>query len=130
MAIQNQVTYFIDPPLRTIRMAEVPDADWDGGGNYSASNANYIGINTGNFGPKDEDFGDVEKFAIGQTIGGVTTTVRCIDATFGDDARAGYVLTTGVVAPDGILGDINATNFFNRTGADVPSGEFVWGVAD
>lgn len=131
MATRNEPTYFIDPSLVASRSAETPAADWQGGMNFGASNAMYMGINTGNFGPSEQDFSqNAETFGISQTIGGTTTTLKCIDSDFGDAARVGFLPATSNVAPDALVGDINAVNFFNRTGATIPINEWVWAVAD
>lgn len=130
MATANLPTYYVNEIEKTGREAEVPLADWDGGGNAAASNANGLGINTGNYGPKAQDFSQgTAYFAKGQIIGKPPTETKAIDATLGD-AFVGFVLSTGVVAPDGIIADLNGFDVLNRTDANIPSGQWVWGVAE
>lgn len=131
----NLPTFYIDSGLITARSAEVTTADWSGGMNRGASNAPAIGVNTGNYDPKASDWSrDVpaptavlDSNFIGQTASGV---LALDPATAGDNELVAFLQATGDVAADGIVGTVAGFDMRNRTGVTVPTGSWVWGVAD
>lgn len=131
IATPNLPTYFIDSAIITARAIELPDADFDDGVNRGGSNAGVIGINTGDYSPKDTDWPEIEQLSESQYIGEDISGVFCIDATFGDDALAGFGPADGVTAADAVLTvDVAGSGFntVNRTGDEVPSGAWTWGA--
>ena len=129
----NETTYMIDSSLLSVRTPEVPNADWTGGGNHGASNAPGLGINTGNYDPKLQDWPRPAAEAIqdSQVIGGVPSGLFAIDATFGANALVAFVETGGApVAADAVIKDVGGFDIVNRTGDEIPANTWVWGVAN
>lgn len=131
----NLVSYFIDSGERTIRTAEVPDADWTGGMNDGGSCAPGIGINTGDYDPKTSDWKPFDviptQVAESQQIGLTQSGIFILDPqTAGDDELTQFVTATGDVAPDGIIETVAGFAMVNRTGKTIPTGSSAWGVAD
>jgi len=137
MAATNLATYELNETVATARSAEVPDASFSDGVNRGGSNAPGVGINTGNFDPKAEDWPRIEDTAArtSQHIGGVPDVdgdtgtngfpIQVIQGADTDDNVA-FVEAEALTAPDAVLDA--ATGAVNKTGADVPAGSWVWGV--
>lgn len=131
MAILNEVTYFIDSGLRTTREAEAPDADWDGGVNFGASCAPALGVNTGNYNPDPSNWAyQDERIQDSNTIGGTASGVNVQDPILGDGSLAVWTEATAPVAPDAQISTVSGFPVYNRTGATVPTGAWLWGVGD
>jgi hypothetical protein len=128
----NLATYYIDSAARTPREVQVPLADWDGGMNTGASNAPGVGINTGDYNPKESDWPRPVAAVLEQSqiIGGVQSGLFAIDATFGPTALVAFVQATAAVAPDATIATVSGFPMVNRTGKTVPNGAWVWGVAN
>ena len=135
----NLATFLQNPVARVTREAEVPSADWEGGGNLGGSNANGIGINTGFPNPKLSDWslldqnGDARNPQLSQHIGGsastplgdtVFTEIQC-PLNNGDNLA---FVTAAQDTPNGSgLGAAGAEPL-NRTGATVLAGQRCWGT--
>ena len=131
----NQPTYFIDSTLVTARKIEVPAADFDDGMNKGGSNAPGVGVNTGDYSPKDEDWPEIEQILDSQIIVGTPSGVFTIDGTFGDTALVGFAPPdpVAVVLADAKINfDVDGSGFetFNRTGKTIPATAWTWGVAN
>lgn len=120
IATPNLKTFF----LGTIRDSEVAAADWAGGVNYGASNAPGIGINTGDFNPKESDwFRLAINPANGQSIG-VDAAPITVEQGVDLNDQVAFVEATGAVAPDA---DIVA-GVANKTGKTLALGDWAWGL--
>jgi hypothetical protein len=114
----------------------VPLAAFDDGCNDAASNAVGIGVNTGTYGPSTSSWAQDdtdERMQDSQIMGEAASGLNCIDATFGATALVGFSKTAGIVAIDGDIDtDVDGSGFaiVNRTGAEIPSGEWCWGPAN
>ena len=112
------------------RPGEVPAADWAGGVNNGASCAPGIGVNTGDYSPKPQDWSEEERAPadsaqIGQS-GVDATTLELFNVVTGDDNNQPvFVQADGVTAPGAVL-DVG-TGAVNLTGKTVPAGAWVWG---
>lgn len=128
----NITQYYIDSTARTPRESETPNADWTGGMNDGASNAPGVGINTGDYDPKESDWPRPASSVIqdSQIIGGDPSGIFVIDETFGPDSLTSFLQAAAEVAPDAIIGSVAGFQMFNRTGKTIPAGSWVWGVAD
>ena len=129
----NAPQYFIDSAQRTTRVAEVPNADWDGGANYGGGNAPRIGVATAEVNPKDDDWprsNNADVLVVSQTISGPLSGIFVIDQTFGDNSLTGLIQATGAVAPDGVIGQISGFDMVNRTGETLAADDWAFGVAD
>lgn len=161
----NLPSFFIDPATVTARNAEfagTPLTDNDGGGTYAdpylgmnrgGSNAPGIGINTGDFDPKLDDWtlldqgqGDAGATPLARTpqnsqhiggegLGGTLpssggseglTDVKPVNAVIAADFNdtMAFVQTAGEIAPGADL----VAGVVNRTGLTVPSGANAWGT--
>ena len=134
MATTNLPTIFQDSAVRTVREAEVPIASFTDGVNPGASNAGGVGINTGDYGPKESDWARIDpRIEVGQYIGGTQSGLNAPTDAFGPNTIVAWSQATGDVAPDGVIdADVGGSGFasINRTGGTIPSGEWAWGVAD
>ena len=97
--------------------------DWDGGVNKGGSCAPGVGINTGDYSPKTQDWSQTERDpqnsqAIGQTAGAIVTTPD------GVNDNASFIQTVASTPNDG---EVGATGVFNRTGVTLASGVWFWG---
>lgn len=119
----NYAGYLLDGTKVTARSAEVPNADWAGGVNQAGSNACGIGINSGDYDPKPQDWPLIENDAESRHIGDTTVT-RIIAVPDGVNDEFEYVQASSDVAPDTEIQPL----LFNRTGKTVPNGSWVWGV--
>lgn len=135
----NAPTAFYDTAEVSTRAAEVPDADWATGVNRAGSCAPGVGINTGEYDPKDSDWADTDFNGVNalnylgasQYIGidpGGNLAVTALDPVADEWRNAGFIETTGAVAPGAVLGQISGNDFINRTGLTVPSGSKAWGI--
>jgi len=128
---KNLATFFVDDAAVALREAEVPDADWVDGMNRGGSNACGIGINTGDYDPKESDWPrpDPTFIQTSQIIGG---TANYIDMqslpTGGDTVNTAFVQADAPVAPDAVIGVVEGVEVYNRTGKTVPAGAWVWGA--
>ena len=125
------------PNLKTFYQGSVSDrasadvfgvTDWLGGVNRGASKSPAIGVNTGDYDPKETDWPRPETPAISiksQTIGHVAQVVT-VDQDPDFDDQVAFVLTDGNIAPEGELR--TATGVFNKTGKTVPNDQWVWGL--
>lgn len=121
----NLATYELDSTL--VRSGEVTAADWAGGMNMAASNAPGVGINTGAYDPKAQDWPRIEDTAAhnSQHIGQDAAALQVISGVDIDDNVA-FVQADSLTAPGGVL-DL-ATGAENRTGVTVPQDAWAWGV--
>ena len=131
----NLVTYFVDSTEVAARSAEVPDADFTGGMNRGGSCAPGLGINTGDYDPKEQDWnppgGVPAEVRESQQIGGALSGILVLDpATVGDDELTQFVTALAPIAPDDIIETVAGFAMRNRTGKTIPSGSSAWGVAD
>ena len=129
----NKQTYFVDTTLITERSAELPNADFAGGMNAGGSNAPGMGINTGDYDPKESDWPRPVSEVIqnSSVIGGVPSGIFAIDDTFGTNAILSFVQTGGTpVAPDAVITSVSGFDVVNRTDRTIPPNTWVWGVAD
>jgi len=136
----NLPQQFYDTAEVTARSSEVPNADFVGGGNRAASCAPAVGVNTGGYDPKsqdwsrEQDFGgdDVPYTAKSQYIGldpGANSAVQVIDPDAGPgDRNVGFFVASGAVADGDVVGQISGNDFANRTGEDLEAGTHVWAV--
>lgn len=121
-------TFFQDTVLTAARALEVPGADFDGGMNKAGSNAPGVGIATGEYGYKLDDwdlpdptFGESQN--IGTDNGANDRITLDQDPDFNDQVV--YVLADADTAPGAVL-DVG-TGAINETGETVPAGEPCWG---
>ena len=129
----NLVTYYVDSTARTAREAEVPLAAFDNGMNDAASNAPGIGVNTGDYSPKESDWWRTEQMLDSQIMGEDASGLNAIDATFGATALVGFAPTVAPIAPDGTIdADVGGSGFaiVNRTGVTIPTGAWAFGPAN
>lgn len=131
------------------RQAQVSGADWSGGMNLASCQPG-VGINTGDYDPKLQDWplsdwnGENAAPYVGasQFIGGVdpsesndadtgngtpgnTTKIVLIDPVVGNSGFT-YIQADGNIANDGELSV--GSGVFNKTGKTVPAGSYCWGV--
>lgn len=138
IAYPNVATYERNETAANTRKGEVPGADFDGGGNLPGSCAPGIGINTGDYDPKVQDWSRVADTAghesqhiggvplnTGGTTGYVLHTYDVIQSA-GIENEVAFVETAGAVPPFGILD--SATDAVNMTGKTVPDDSWAWGV--
>lgn len=130
----NLPTYALNAVAVAARAAEVPDADFSGGMNFGAC-ANGVGINTGNYDPKDTDWPRIEDTAAHETqhiggngLGDGSTDGFVIQVVDGADINdnVAFVQADASTAPDAVLDA--ATGAVNKTGETVPAGSWAWGV--
>ena len=132
----NLPTYFNDTAEIATRSAELPSADFDGGMNKGTCQ-NGVGINTGNFDPKledweDSDFNGVDAIpypAKSQYIGldpGANDLVNVVQGADVNDTVE-FVVAQQDTAPGDGLGAAGAEPL-NRTGQTVPTGARAWGT--
>jgi len=124
MATANLPTYLDTIP----RAAEVTAADWTGGMNKGACAAG-IGINTGNYDPKEQDWPRIADTAArtSQHIGQAAQALSVADyANTDENDNTAFVQTAGAIAPDAVLDA--TTGAVNRTGATVPASSWCWGT--
>lgn len=141
---QNQPTYFVDSTLVTARNAEYTGtpltdtgagtaADPRLGCNDGGSCAMGIGINTGDYSPKDSDWPEIEQLAESSIIGGTDSGLFTRDPVFGITALIGFAPPDPIaeVLDDAKINfDVAGTGFesFNRTGKTIPSTSWAWGA--
>ncbi len=125
MATANLPTYELSTTL--VRSGEVPLADWADGANKAGSCAPGIGINTGNYDPKEQDWPREYDTAArnSQHIGQTEDVLSVVQGADINDNVA-FVEADALTAPDAVLDA--TTGAVNKTGADVPAGEACWGV--
>ena len=121
--------------------------DFNGGLNLGASNAPGIGINTGGFDPKTDDWTTLDQAATGRTpqvsqhIGGSgytvdgtgdtdTDDIRCVVAQLDDDTPdyldpAHFVVADQTALPNASPLASDAT-LVNRTGTTIVAGQRLW----
>lgn len=121
----NLPTYELASTL--VRSSEVTAADWSGGMNKGGSNAPGIGINTGNYDPKAEDWPRIEDTAPheSQHLGQTAEDINVVQGADVNDEVA-FVQADGDTAADAVL-DV-ATGAVNKTGVTVPEDSWCWGV--
>lgn len=121
----NLPTYELD--AGSIRAGEVPAADWADGMNKGGSNAPGIGINTGDYDPKPEDWRRTADTAAhdSQHIGIAPAPLQVVQGADINDNVA-FVEADADTAPDAVADA--ATGAVNKTGVTVPSGSYLWGV--
>lgn len=122
----NLATFFQAPAGQR---ATVSGADFTGGMNRGGSNAPGIGINTGDYSPKIDDWSATQRLiyesgAIGQAKDDITISNN--DDDFNNEVS--FVQADGAIAPDGELDA--GTGALNRTGKTVPSGAWCWGEVE
>ena len=113
----------------TDRSGEVALADWTDGLNRGGSCANGIGINTGDFDPKESDWARIEDTAAQKSmlIGDAAATLPIeVDQNPDFNDNVAFVQADGETAPDAVL-DV-ATGAVNKTGKTVPANSWAWGV--
>lgn len=118
------------------RQAQV-SADWAGGMNAGGCNPG-VGINTGDYSPKDTDWPEVEiTAAASQFIGGVDVTettgadtglggAATFDLLDADDGEFAFVQADAETDADDPLDSV--TGAVNRTGKTVPAAAWCWGT--
>lgn len=121
----NLPTYELNPTL--VRSAELPSADWAGGLNAGGSNAPAIGLNTGNYDPKAQDWTRVADTAAkdSQHIGQAGAPLQVVQGADINDTVA-FVQAEAETAPDAVLDA--TTGAVNKTGLTVPEDGWVFGV--
>lgn len=121
----NLATYELDSSL--VRSGEVTAADWSGGMNLGGSNAPGIGINTGGYDPKAQDWPRIADTAAhdSQHIGQTAAALQVVDDADINDNVA-FVQADASTAPDAVLDA--ATGAVNRTGVTVPADSWAWGT--
>ena len=132
VANPNLKTFFQDTVLTAARAAEVPNADFvDTNGlgcNRAASNTPGIGINTGDYDPKESDWPRIDPtWGIGQNIGtdnGANNRLT-LDQGADQNDQVVFVAADASTAPDAVL-DVT-TGAVNRTGKTVPAASWAWG---
>ncbi len=130
------------PAAGAVRRAQVAGADWDTGMNPGTCQPG-VGINTGDYSPKVQDWAEVViDPGVSQYIGGVDPAalvgantgvgtegaagqVDLLEPVDGNDTFA-FVAADAATAPDAVL-DI-ASGAVNRTGKTVPIGAWCWGT--
>lgn len=125
MATKNLPTYL--QPIA--RGAEVPNASWTTGLNSGGANAPGIGINTGNYNPKAQDWPRIADIVphSSQSIGGPLKAIDVADYVAPDiNDNVAFVLTVAPVLADAELDA--TTGAVNRTGATVPADAWCWGT--
>lgn len=121
----NLPTYELDSTL--VRSGEVTAADWSGGMNLGGANTPGVGINTGGYDPKAQDWPRIEDTAAhdSQHIGQDAAALQVIDGADINDNVA-FVQADAETAPDAVLDA--ATGAVNRTGETVPADGWAWGT--
>jgi len=86
-----------------------------------------IGVSTGNYDGKTEDWSDLQRAPLQtQAIGATATDVLAVDYEAVDfNDKVGYVLTVAETPNGGLIG---ATGYANHTGETVPAGVWIWGT--
>ena len=133
MATVNLPTYYLDSTA--VRSGEVPNADWAGGMNLGGSCAPGVGINTGNYDPKVEDWPNstfngedpIPYDGKSSHIGKEAAPNDRIEYVQGADLNDQAVFAGPVSGNIAIDGDMGA-GVLNKTGAIVPDGARAWGV--
>jgi hypothetical protein len=125
VANPNKATFFQAP---SAQRATVSGADFDGGMNKGGSNAPAIGINTGDYSPKDTDWSENQRLlyesrALGQAGDDITIYQ---DADTNNEVS--FVQADGDIAVDAELDA--GTGALNKTGAVVPTGAWCWGEVE
>lgn len=138
---RNYASYTLSNTAVGIRAGECPEADFSGGMNKGGSNAPAIGINTGDYNPKESDWtlltqqGNPRTNQTSQHIAGLGLSgggdssflVKAFNIDTGDDNDTfSFVAATTNTAPDGSL--LGTTAAINKTGVTVPQGARCWGV--
>ena len=144
IANPNQSCYHVDSAEVTARNAEYTGtpltdtgagtlADPRLGCNDAGSCAPGIGVNTGDYSPKDSDWPEIEQVVDSDIIGGVPSGLNTRDPVFGITALVGFA-PPDPIAPvlddDSINIDVAGSGFasFNRTGKTIPSTAWTWGA--
>lgn len=131
----NIPTLFYDTDVVVERVTEVPFADFRGGMNQGGSCAGGIGVNTGDYDPKSQDWqGDpvganrdyLRSGYIGIDSGGndLVNMWREDGDHLLDFVGFGYNNTPGEVAPGGALDSFLV--LINETGKSIPENSFAW----
>ncbi len=110
----------------TVVSAQFPNADLTGGVNKGGSNSPGIGINTGDYDPKAEDWSrHARDPQNGQNIGGVAA-VLTVDQGADVNDNVSFIQATAEVAPDAEFP--TGTGVFNKTGKTIPANSWAWGL--
>jgi hypothetical protein len=120
-AVPNLPTYFQAPAGQR---APITAGQFTGGVNAGGGNAPGVGIATGEFNPKTDDWEHTarsiyESQAIGQASDDIT-----VDEGADTNDEVSFVAASGAVAPDAII----AGGAVNKTGQTLSSGDWAWGV--
>lgn len=99
--------------------ATVSGADWAGGMNKGASNAPGIGVSTGLINPKTTDWDRTQRLAFESGQFGLAKDDISVTGT--DDV--GFLQS---VAETAVGAQIGLTGYYNKTGAVVPAGSWLW----
>jgi hypothetical protein len=129
----NAPTSFYDAQYIAARSTEIPSANWQDGLNRGGSCSNGIGINTGDYNPKNQDWwrANAPEEAISGYIGidsGPQGLVTALDINDGQWKRVAFVQPNSDTPDGGVLINYLATDVINRTGETVPNGQWVWGI--
>jgi len=122
VANPNYVCFFIDTTKK--RTTEVTGADWDGGCNNAGSNAPGIGINTGDYSPKAQDWPQAQGYGESQHIGVDSGANNRITTVPDGNDQVLFIQAVADVANDAQFATSGA---YNRTGKTVPNGAWCWG---
>ncbi len=126
----NLTTFFQDSTLRAAREPEVPLASFENGMNPAASCAPGVGINTGDYAPKESDWPHIKGLGESQQLGEDISGIN-VDDVLGPNTIIGFAPATAETAPDGVINaDVEGWSSINRTGKTIPAGEWAWGVID
>lgn len=138
---QNLPAFTLSTIAVNSRQSELPEADFSGGMNKGGSCAPLIGLNTGDYDPKLQDWtvndqhGNDRDPQTTQHIAGLALAgggdsafiAQIYDIDNGDlNDQAAFVVATQNTPPDSSLN--GTTSAINRTGKTVPSGARCWGT--
>jgi hypothetical protein len=129
----NIPTVFFDQGYIDGRAVEVPDANWLDGLNLGGSCAGGLGINTGDFNPKNQDWWreDAPTEAFSGYIGIDSSPDNLITGLSDEDwKRVAFVQPSSDTLDGAVLTTYLAVNVVNQTGVTVPAGQWVWGIMD
>ena len=136
MTGKNLTTFYVDDAAVAIRELETPNANWEDGVNRGGSNACGIGINTGNYDPKESDWPRPETpaFQTSQIIGGTPSDLSMKSdyggGLAGDVVRTAFVQASAPVLPDGVIAEVSGVDILNKTGQTIPADAWAWGPSD
>ena len=130
IAAPNLETQFFNATDVAAREAEVPAASFTDGLNPGGGCNMGIGINTGEYGPKRQDWWyDVDAVDNGYIgfSGNIGGSVAAITVQNPDGWLTAYDRAGSDTAPDASYGNLNV---INKTGATIPAGFWAWGVVN